>query len=416
MALYLKKTQLLLLLLGFVSGIPFLLTLSTLSFWLMELHVSKSVIGLFMLATTPYSLKFLWAPFLDTKKLPIMGDVLTHRRSWGILSQLCMIVAIICLGLSEPEKNLWLTGVCAFFVSFFAATQDIIMDSLRIELLDEKNSGAGAAMESVGFRLGMLTSGAGALYLAACVGWSKAYIMMACLCFIGVITFYFMPEQKKAPSKELELMGFYKTLYTSWKEISGADFFIYLVFFIFCFKGGDTILNAMSAPFFCDLGFTKIEFANVSKFFGIVMMVAGGLLGGVLIQRMGLRTTVMMGTVFQCISSLLFVVQSWVGHDLNVLFVTVGIESLSSGLCATAFIAYLSSFCKSSFAASHFTLLYAFGSFSRVFISTVAGWVANTFGWTTLFLASSLFTIPVFYSIMCIHRKNKNEAGCHLIK
>jgi PAT family beta-lactamase induction signal transducer AmpG len=316
-----------------------------------------------------------------------------------------MIFSIIALGFSEPQNHLWLTGACSFFVCFFAATQDSIIDSMRIDLLTDADSGAGAAMESVGFRLGMLTSGAGTLYLAALVGWSWAYFAMGCLCFVGVLTFLYIPEQtKRIPNQEITSL--YKAFRHSYQHLSHTHFFLFLCLFIFCFKGADTVLNAMSAPFFCDLGFTKIEYANVSKFFGIAMMLGGGLCGGWLIHHMGLRQTVIMGTLLQCVSSLLFVVQGLVGHNVQVLMVTVGVESFCSGLCSTAFIAYLSFFCKSSFAASHFTILYALGSFSRVLVSMGAGWIANTFGWIFLFLLSSLFTIPVFYALMRIHEKN----------
>ncbi|MBY0281253.1 MAG: MFS transporter [Alphaproteobacteria bacterium] len=414
LSIYLHRPLLILLALGFVSGVPFLLTLSTLSFWLTELHVSKSVIGLFMLASLPYSLKFLWSPFIDSFSVPYLTKTFSRRKSWSLLAQAGTFISIIALGLSNPEKNLFLTGVFAFLVSFFAATQDIITDAYRIELLHEKSTGAGAAMETIGFRLGMLTSGAGTLYLAACLNWTLAYCLTALTGILGIIAVLMLKEPSIKHEQKIKekppttfINSFYQIYSNSWKDLLKKSYFPYLLLFIFCFKMGDTVLNSMSTPFLYELGFSKIEYANVTKFFGISMMVSGGLIGGILVHQLGIIQTLVMCATLQTLSCLMFMIQAQAGHVLSILVITIAVESFCSGLCSTAFIAYLSKFCKAPFTASQFTLLYSVGSLSRVLISTGSGWIADTYGWMILFFLSSLFSVPILYLIVKIKRQQR---------
>jgi PAT family beta-lactamase induction signal transducer AmpG len=398
LAIYFKPRVLLLLLLGFVSGAPFLLTLSTLSFRLSEIGISKVVIGAFIFVSIPYSIKFLWAPIFDHYKIPFFSNWVGQKKSWGIFAQIGLMVSTIALGMNDPAQNLLFTGIWAACVSFFSASQDTIVDALRIELLTQKESGAGAAMEAIGFRFGMMLSGAGALYLASVFDWSTAYILLAFTNAIGIITMVFMPNPKGYEhSSGRNLIKVYAQ---SWFELFKKPYFISLVMLIFCFKMGDTVINSMISPFMWDLGYTKIEFANVTKVFGIVMMVAGGLLGGLMISQLGLIQSVIFCIVCQGLSCLLFVIQALVGHDTTVLYITVGIESLSSGMVSTAFIAYLTSFCKAPFSATHFTILYSIGSLSRVLISSAAGAIAEYAGWIALFALTSLVMIPSIFFVM----------------
>lgn len=395
------------LILGIISGLPFLLTLSTLSFWLTEAGISKTKIGLFMLASLPYSVKFLWAPFLDQIHLPYFASRLGQRRSWLILAQICLIFSLISLGSCSPNESIFSTAIMAFLVSFFSATQDTIIDAYRIEILSEKNRGFGAALESIGFRFGMLASGAGALYLATLWSWQFAYWSMAFGIFLGMISVFFIkePSRKKIISLSLrsELPPSFKTrmrnlFLVPWSHLAiNRKELLYLLAFVFFFKMGDTVLNAMSAPFICDLGFSKIDFANVSKVFGITLMVFGGLAGGVMIHHVGTSQSIVMCLGLQAISCLMFAIQSLAGYHLGILMITVGVESFCSGLSAAVFIAFLSGFCCQPHTASHFTLLYSFGSLSRVITSVSAGWMADYISWTSLFLISATAIIPTLF-------------------
>jgi PAT family beta-lactamase induction signal transducer AmpG len=407
--IYAQPQLLIILVLGMISGLPFLLTLSTLSFWLAESGVGKTTIGLFMLVSLPYSLKFIWAPFTDHFSLPYVTNRLGKRRSWALVSQAGLLVSLICLAHCHPAQSIALTAFSSFFVSFFSASQDIIIDAYRIEILKAENQGAGAALEAIGFRFGMLASGAGALYLAHTFTWRIAYLVMAMSTLIGIAVFSLIaePAPKKItaiphnPKKTMSLRQWLHTLFVvPWKQLPKKRELLYLLVFIFCFKMGDTVLNAMGAPFLYDLGFSKIEFANITKVFGITLMVFGGLLGGMMIHQLGILQSTLMCIGLQGVSCLMFVIQSLVGHHLSVLVITVGVESFCSGMVSAIFIAYISNFCRQPYTASHFTLLYSFGSLCRVIISALAGWSADHMGWATLFLMTSAFILPAIYSLV----------------
>lgn len=418
--LYAQPQLLIILLLGIISGLPFLLTLSTLSFWMAESGVSKTTIGLFMLVSLPYSLKFLWAPFTDHFSLPYLTKRFGQRRSWALLSQLGLFVSLVCLAHCDPSQVIALTALSSFFVAFFSASQDIIIDAYRIEILKGDNGGAGAAMEAIGFQFGMLASGAGALYLAHTFTWRIAYLTMAIGILIGMIVFRCIAEpthtkitplthhRKKSPS--LRRQRLHALFVMPWAQLPRKQELAYLLVFIFCFKMGDTVLNAMGAPFLYDLGFSKIEYANVTKIFGISLMVFGGLIGGAMIQQLGIIQSTVMCVGLQGVSCLMFVIQSLVGHHLSILMITVGVESFCSGMVSAIFIAYISTFCRQPYTASHFTLLYSFGSFCRVLISVLAGGFADHIGWTPLFLITGAFTLPAVYILVKLVQLDENKS------
>jgi PAT family beta-lactamase induction signal transducer AmpG len=407
-----------------ISGLPFLLTLSTLSFWLAESGVSKTTIGLFMLVSLPYSLKFLWAPLTDHFSLPFLTSRFGRRRSWALLSQAGLLISLIALAHCDPTQGISMIAISSFFVSFFSASQDIIIDAYRIEILKAEYKGAGAALEAIGFRFGMLASGAGALYLAQMFTWKIAYLIMAIGIILGMVVFCLIPEPKPKKVATLpfnqkaskSLQQWLHTLFVvPWVQLPKKRELVYLLAFIFCFKMGDTVLNAMGAPFLYDLGFSKIEYANITKIFGITLMVFGGLLGGVMIHRLGILQSTVMCVGLQGVSCLMFVIQALVGHHLSVLVITVGVESFCSGMVSAIFIAYISNFCRQPYTASHFTLLYSFGSFCRVIISAVAGWSADYMGWTVLFLLTSAFILPAIYVLIkLVQLGDENEQGAYL--
>lgn len=407
--LYFNRHLFTLLILGFSSGVPFLLILSTLSFWLTEFHVSKSILGFLMVTSIPYSLKFLFAPYLETIHFPFLTKKLGVYKSWGLVSQIALVICIIGLGNCEPAHNLLLCALFSLVISFCSAIQDIAIDAYRLSLLSPMNDakgllGPGAAMESIGFRLGMLMSGAGTLYLASIFDWATAYTFTALTLVIGMLAFITAPKSTAVSPQNISKKPLY-ILSQCWKVLFKQSYFWPLVLFIMCFKIADTVLNSMSAPFLYELGFTKIEYAQVSKFFGISLMVAGGLVGGAVIQYLGLRQTIILCALVQTLSCLMFIVQGWAGHDMRILMLTMGVESLCSGLTSTAFIAYLSHFCKGDFYIGQFTLLYSLGSFSRVLVSALSGSFADLFSWTALFFLASTACIPVIYSLLRTPRK-----------
>jgi PAT family beta-lactamase induction signal transducer AmpG len=301
----------------------------------------------------------------------------------------------------------------AFILSFCAASLDIAIDAIRIELCATHHSGFAAATESIGFRLGMLVGGAGALYLAALYdSWALSYWVMAVIQLLAIPVLIFLPKTNhdKTDNNQNQLITAQKPALTifqhvkkSYESLQNTTPIASLILFILIFKAPDTILNAMSAPFLHNIGFNKIEYANITKSFGIPMMVVGSLIAGYVIHHFSVRFLVIMVIFMQMAASLLFILQYHVAHDSLTLMYTIGVESFVSGMTATAFISMISVYCKGPFSAGHFTFLTAVGSLSRLLFSASAGFIADVFGWITLFMITACTGIPALYCFFKFH-------------
>lgn len=417
LSLYLEPRIVALLALGFSSGLPLALTFGTLSLWLAESGISKTTIGLFALVGTPYTFKFLWSPLMDHMPIPLLTRWLGRRRSWAIVTQLFLMVSIFCLGLSHPAQNPLYTALFALSTAFWSASQDIVIDAYRVEILEERTYGAGAAMVVLGYRLGMLVSGALALYLATFFGWFVTYTIMAALMSVGMITILLNPEPKKPQISDQEQQKErVKNLITRWGEIHQslgegvawiyeaiiapfADFvrrdgWLLTLLFILLYKFGDALAGVMSNPFYLELAFTKIEIANISKLFGLVATLVGALLGGLMVSRLGIMKTLLYCGFLQMVSNLMFVVLAQNGHHLGLLTLTIGIENLSGGMGTTAFVAYLSSLCTIAYTATQYALLSSFMAFGRTILSSFGGVLADKMDWTPFFLITTVAALP----------------------
>ena len=388
--------------LSFSSGIPFLLTLSTLSVWLSELGIKPSIVGLMAMSTLPYCFKFFWGAVVDRVSLPWFGAWMGKRRSWMLLSQLCLACSIIMLGATHPEQHLFFTAGLAFLVCLFAALQDVVVEAYRIEMTPKGFEGTSASATYLGFRLGMMASGAGALYLASWLSWFHVYALMACCLGVGVLTCLLSPNVAQAPLQLMkpapQQMPEKETLWASFLE-GGRDLFQAYDWRIICgfilfYKVGDTVLNVMNTPFLLSIGFNKLEIAQIAKFFGISAMIFGGLFGGVLLNRFGILTGLLLCSALQILSCLMFFVQSLVGHNLWVLTVVIGTENFTCGLGASAFIAYISNLCQTNHVALHFAILTSVASLMRIMLSGLAGLAADVLSWDAFFLCASFCCVP----------------------
>lgn len=417
MAIYLEPRVAVMLLLGFSSGLPLALTVGTLSLWLAEVGVSKTSIALFALAGAPYTFKFLWSPLVDRMPIPFLTSRLGQRRGWAVLTQVALMGCIVGLGSSNPAEEPFWTALFALGVAFWSATQDIVIDAFRVESLQERQYGAGAAMIVLGYRLGMLMSGAGVLYLATFLGWFVAYAIMAGLIGVGLLTILFNPEPVRQGSvaslaweKEMLVylaarpwLGGWKGRVVAW--ISGAviapfaEFmtqrgWVLTLLFILMYKFGDALAGVMSAPFYVEMGFSKIEIANVSKLFGLVAVILGGMAGGILTARMGIMKTLLYCGVLQMVSNLMFVLLAWAGHSMEMLIVTIAVENLAGGMGTTAFVAYLSRLCNVAYTATQYALLTSFMAFGRTTLASSGGWLADQMSWPTFFVLTTLAAVP----------------------
>ena len=390
--IYFTRKIFIVLLLGIASGIHLYMILSTLFIWLTRENIQITTVGLFALTQIPWSLKFLWAPIIDTYKLPLLTKYLGQRKSWLFLTQILLIISIICLGYSDPTKNIIYTASFALITAFFSANQDIIIDAYRIEILDHESQGAGAAATQFGYRFGGIIAGAGSLYLKSLFSWSEVFLIVALVIFcLMIITIFLIKIENNFIKKDQ------KNLFEPFKEFinrNAINRIFMIILFIFFFKFGDVVAGIMANPFYVKIGFSNLEIANASKIFGVLMTLLGVLVGGYLVKRMGLINSLILSGIFQIMSNLLYVLLDYIGPDFNFLLVTVAGENFAGGLGSAAFVAYLSILCKKEFSGTQYALLSSFMGLARTFLSSPSGFIVESVGWGNFFILSTIFGIP----------------------
>jgi len=404
---YTDRRVIAILFLGFSSGLPLLLTLSTLSVWLKEDGVSKTSIGLFALVGLPYTIKFLWAPLIDRMTVPVLTGMLGRRRGWAVLTQLALMVAMIGLGTTNPASDPWATAAWALLVAFASASQDVVVDAYRVEVLDDSQYGAGAAMIVAGYRLGMLASGAGALFLAEAYDWFWVFVAMAALMSVGIVTILVNPEPAPPPRSaaapalgagagSLERMGRWlrEAVIDPFADFLTRPGWLTILLFVLLYKFGDSLAGVMANPFYLEIGFTKAEIASVSKVFGLGASLAGGFLGGLFVARFGIMASLLLCGILQMGSNLMFAVQAAVGHSVPMLTLTIAVENVSGGMGTAAFVAYLSALCNVAYTATQYALLSSFMAFARTVLSAPGGWLADQTDWITFFVITTVAALP----------------------
>ena len=399
-AVYRDRRMALILVLGFSSGLPLALSFATLSFRLTEGGIDLTTIGLFSLMGLPYTLKFLWSPFVDGLSIPWLTARLGLRRGWMVASQVALAVAILALGLTDPKAALLQTAVLAFTVAFLSATQDIVIDAFRVEILAEREQGAGAAAVQLGYRLGMLTSGAGALIIADIFGWEAAYLAMGLAMGIGMGAALLAGEPARGEGRGA---GADATSLIAWTKHHVldpfADFLVrtdwaWVLLFIVLYKVGDAVAGVMSAPFYNQIGFSKTEIGLVTKAFGLAMTLTGAVVGGIMVARLGILRALLWCGLVQMLSNLMFAAQALVGADLAFLALTIGIENLSGGMATVAFVAYISRLCSWDFTATQYALFSSLAAVGRTVLASGGGKLAEQVDWFWFFVASTACALP----------------------
>ncbi|MEG3639929.1 AmpG family muropeptide MFS transporter [Magnetococcus sp. PR-3] len=408
--LYGQRRVMAVLFLGFSSGLPLALTFGTLTLWLAEEGISKTTIGLFALVGVPYTFKFAWAPLMDSLAIPWLTRRFGRRRSWALFTQVGLAVTIFLLGLSNPLEAPFVTAILALTVSFMSASQDIVIDAYRVELLEDHQQGAGAAMIVLGYRMGMLVSGAGALYLASSVSWAATYGIMALCMSVGMVTVLLNVEPKGAPKELMQGHGgfvpwFKDAVLAPFQNFMTRPGWLWVLVFILLYKLGDALAGVMSNPFYLELAFTKIEIANISKLFGLAASIIGGLIGGVVVSRMGMMRALLLCGVLQMLSNLMFVIQAEVGHNVSMLAVTIGVENLAGGMGTAAFVAYLSGLCNRAYTATQYALLSSLAAVGRTMLASNAGWMAELSSWSLFYGITTLAALPGLLMIPWMMRR-----------
>lgn len=375
------------LLMGFASGLPLLLTGSVLQAWLKDAGVDLTYIGLVSLIGLPYSIKFLFGPFLDFYSLPFLG----RRRGWILLIQILLAFSLVALGVTDPVKTPYVLVVCAVLVTLFSSTQDVVLDAYRREDLTDEELGLGSSIFINGYRLGMLLAGGGGLIFADQFGFKGMYIIMAICLLPGMIATLFSPEPKKPKD---QVLNFKDAVVEPFVEYFKRDKAIVMLIFILLYKIGDTMAASMTTPFFLDIGFTKTEIGAIVKLFGFWATIGGGLLGGALMLKLGINLSLWVFGFLQMVSTAGFSVLALIGYSQAGLSAVIAFENLASGMGTAAYVAFMASLTNKKFTATQYALLTSMMGIPRIFASAPTGFIAKHTGWVDFFLICTFIAIP----------------------
>ncbi len=421
MAVYLQPRVLIVLMLGLSSGLPLALSGSTLLVWMRESGVDLGTIGLFALVGTPYTLKFLWAPLVDALHVPFFTRAFGRRRGWLVFSQLLLIAAILLLALTDPARSPLFVALGALLVATMSSTQDIVVDAFRVESLPESEQAAGMASYVAAYRIGMLISTAGILFLVSAFeatgiarssAWMWGYVAMAAMVLIGTVTALIATEPEQSVQAEAATRGesaFQRVLRAAigaFSEfLSRKDAWAALAFVVL-FKFTDAFSGTMTAPFVIDLGFTRNDYAAIVKGVGLAATLIGGFAGGFVARRYSLEASLWIGAVLQAVSNLAFAWLALVGVNQWALALAISVENFTSAIGTVIFVAYLSALCKNPLhTATQYALLTALAAVGRTYLSAGAGYVAQATGWPIFFVISVLVAVPSLVLLLWLQRR-----------
>ncbi len=425
---YTKTTTVRMFFLGFSAGLPLLLVLGTLGFWLREAGIDRSTIGYLSWIGLIYGFKWVWAPLVDRLKIPILSSLLGRRRSWLLMSQLLVISGLIGMSFTDPSQQVHVIAWCALLVALGSATQDIALDAFRIESADTKLQGVLAAAYQTGYRFAMIWAGAGALWIAAraqeseanvydAKGWQIAYLCMAASMLVGLITVLCSKESQFIEKQQ-------QHTFSAWIKVAFlnpfADFIqryqwqaVLILSLIAVYRISDVVMGIMANPFYVDMGYTKDEVASVTKVFGVIMTLVGAFIGGGLTVRFGIIRILMIGAILSAGSNILF---SWLatrGHDLTGLIFVISADNLSSGIASAAFIAYLSSLTNISYSATQYALFSSMMLLIPKWLAGFSGVFVDHFGYQIFFISTAVIGLPVLILVWLVGRQAKANEDHH---
>jgi PAT family beta-lactamase induction signal transducer AmpG len=386
---------LVLLALGFAAGVPLPLTAFTLRQWMSESGISLAAIGMTALIGLAYSLKFTWAPVLDHAAPPAFRGF-GRRRGWLATLQPVLALAILLLGLTDPAGAPTITVAVAVAVAFLSASQDIVIDAYRIEVLHQHDQGYGLACYVWGYRGALLASGGGALAMAEFGGWPFAFAMCAAMIAVGFAAVLAAPEPDRAPPEAPPGWGarLRIAIVEPFADFLRRRHWFAILAFVALFKLGEALAGIMTAPFYRELGFSRLEVASVSSVFGLFATLAGALAGGWLVARIGTGRALVLTGMTQMLSNLMYVALFYAGHDVRMLFAQVGIENFTDGLADAAFVTYLSALTSRTFTATQYALLSSLAAVPLRTLGASSGWLAETLGWPAFFLMTTAAALP----------------------
>jgi len=375
---------------GFTSGLPLYIIIQLIPAWLRVEGVGLAEIGFFALVGFPYTWKFLWSPLIDRYTLPFLG----HRRGWMLVTQLALLVSIAAMGFIKPDLSIWTVAYLAAAVAFFSASQDIVLDAYRRELLPDKELGIGNAVHVQAFRLAGLVPGSLALILADHLPWRVVFVVVAAFMAVGLVMTLAISEAIKNPTPPKTLREAVVEPFRDFVQRQGLGSAALILAFLFFYKLGDNMATALSTPFYIDVGFSLTQIGSIAKLAALVAVIVGGAIGGIVMVKLSINRALWLFGIVQILSILGFAWLAEVGANPWVLGTVVAFEYLGVGLGAAALVAFMARMTSLVFAATQFALFSALASTPRIFANAITGVIVERIGWTGFFLLCTALAVP----------------------
>ena len=423
--------------LGFSAGLPLLLVFGTLSYWLRKEGIDRTTIGFISWVALFYGFKFIWAPLVDRLQLPLLGKIFGQRRSWMLLAQMGVIIGLLAIAMTDPNKDLQHLVFFALLVAFSSATQDISIDAWRIEAVPVEQQGAMAGTYQLGYRTGMLLAGAGAFFIAGSYSWNTAYAVMGLAMLIGVITVFIISEPERLITEDTWrneervvkflqgsthlpeilrkiiawILGAVICPFIDFFTRNGAVAALIILTFISVFRMSDITMGVMAGPFYADMQYTEHQIAWASKTFGLFITIFGALLGGVLVMRFGVMRMLIISALLVALTNLVFAWLATQEPKMLPLITVISADNLSGGIAGTSFIAYLSSLTNRAYTATQYALFSSLMVFFPKLIGGFSGKVVDSYGYIDFFIYAALLGVPaILLSIYLWYQHRQNES------
>lgn len=386
---------------GLISGFPLMITGNTLNYWLAKEALDLQTIGIFAFILIPYSINFLWAPIFDTVYLGYLSRILGHRLSWVCVIQFFLALFIFLLSILDPKYNLIIFALIGVVIAFFSSAQDAILGALRTEIIAKESQGSTAGIYIFGYRIGMLISGPAAIYLSAHLGWSSIYKIFALLVlfYSAILTISLLHPKNRPPRtiaihKKREWINSSIFIQNILKPVGPFSLTLTIIAFLILYRLPDNFINMMINPFLIHIGYNELEIASTGKFLGIVSAIMGGLIASFIMRKKNILDSLLLFGILHMFAHSLLILQEICGKNLLLLFITVGFESITSGMAMAAYIAFIASICQGRFRATQYSFFTAMMGFSRSIFPALSGYAVVQLGWQNFFLFIIIITLP----------------------
>jgi len=409
----LKKNLYTIWLFGAISGFTIMVSGNTLNFWLSTEKIDIRTIGIFALISIPYAINFIWAPIFDLKRVPYLSNYLGKRTSWVCIIQIFLGIFIIFLSFASPTDNLFLFSLFSLIVSFFSAAQDTVLGALRTEIIPKETQGEASGIYIFGYRIGMLMSGSGAIYLSEYLSWGKIYLIFGLITLVYPIYLILLLILKKSIIEEplvINNLQARKNFLSSFFEIIRPIRFIFLIIiFLILYRLPDNFINVMINPFLLHLGYSAKQIATTGKFFGVLTAIIGGLIASRIMKKKTIVDSLLIFGIIHTLAHSLFIVQEIYGKNIYLLFFVISFESITGGMTMAAYIAFIASLCQGKFRATQYSFLTSMMGLSRSIFPAISGYIVVDYGWRSFFAFTVAASLPSIWLISKISNKLESD-------